>query len=399
MSFWRRLLGKGKASTLRPQRLDYLNEALALERQGDFEAALTSYRLALRDNPHDTRILQNMAIAFTKTGQPDEAIRHYRRALELDPTLVGAHYGVAFLLLKRGDAGAGRGTPARLPGPAAQGTGRRALGPACGGGAARTPARAAAEGDRHEARRRGARGGWRWPACSDLSSSDDRRRRLAGDRRPPARPSRWATPSAHRRARSTGTGTASPRTIVWSTPDTATIAVDSATGRGPRASSGHRRRVQATTDGLVAPAQHLHRVAHAGHADPGAAGHDRRRHPADTASPPLVARLEAFNPPGPDRGPARSSTADRARLSPTPPRRTVGVRQRPAGRHGLDRRRRGTGDSRSSSARMPGVTPPDSADRRKSAPTRYSEQPAGPRVGPALHHSRSARSTGPSGGL
>ena len=105
MSFWRRLLGKGTSSPLRPQRLDYLNEALALERQGDFEAALTSYLLALRDNGQDTRILQNMAIAFTKTGQPDEAVRHYRRAIELDPGLVGAHYGVAFLLLKRGDAG------------------------------------------------------------------------------------------------------------------------------------------------------------------------------------------------------------------------------------------------------------------------------------------------------
>jgi len=105
MSFWRRLLGKGKASTLRPQRLDYLNEALALERQGDFEAALTSYRLALRDTPQDTRILQNMAIAFTKTGQPEEAIRHYRRAIELDQSLAGAHYGVAFLLLKRGEVG------------------------------------------------------------------------------------------------------------------------------------------------------------------------------------------------------------------------------------------------------------------------------------------------------
>ena len=45
-----------------------------------------------------------MAIAFTKTGQPEEAIRHYKRALELDENLGGAHYGVAFLLLKRGDA-------------------------------------------------------------------------------------------------------------------------------------------------------------------------------------------------------------------------------------------------------------------------------------------------------
>jgi tetratricopeptide (TPR) repeat protein len=103
MSFWRRILGKEHRETLQPQRLDYLNEGLALERQGDFEAALTSYRLAFRDNPSDSRILLNMAIAFTKTGQPDEAIRHYKKALELEPQLVGAHYGVAFLLLKRGD--------------------------------------------------------------------------------------------------------------------------------------------------------------------------------------------------------------------------------------------------------------------------------------------------------
>ncbi len=103
MGFWRRLFGGSSADELRPQRLDYLNEALALERQGDYDAALTSYRLALRDHPTDARILQNMAIAFTKTGRVDEAIRHYRRALELDTTLAGAHYGLAFLLLKRGD--------------------------------------------------------------------------------------------------------------------------------------------------------------------------------------------------------------------------------------------------------------------------------------------------------
>ena len=103
MSFWRRVFGRESKEQLKPQRLDYLNEGLALERQGDFGAALTSYRLAYRDNPNDSRILLNMAIALTKTGQPDEAIRYYRRALDIDPTLGGAHYGVAFLLLKRGD--------------------------------------------------------------------------------------------------------------------------------------------------------------------------------------------------------------------------------------------------------------------------------------------------------
>ena len=103
MSWWSRLIGGKSESDLKPQRLDYLNEALALERQGDYDAALTSYRLALRDQPNDHRVLQNMAIAFTKTGRVDEAIRCYRRALELKPSLSGAHYGLAFLLIKRGD--------------------------------------------------------------------------------------------------------------------------------------------------------------------------------------------------------------------------------------------------------------------------------------------------------
>ncbi len=103
MSWWSRLLGGKSDSSLKPQRLDYLSEALALERQGDYDAALTSYRLALRDRPNDPRILQNMAIAYSKTGQLEEAVRCYRRGLEMAPDLAGAHYGLAFLLLKKGD--------------------------------------------------------------------------------------------------------------------------------------------------------------------------------------------------------------------------------------------------------------------------------------------------------
>lgn len=103
MGLWNKLFGGRRREELAPQRLDYLNEALALERQGDYEAALTSYRLALRDNPADLRVLQNIAIAFTKTNRPDEAIRYYRRALEIEQNLPGAHYGIAFLLDRRGD--------------------------------------------------------------------------------------------------------------------------------------------------------------------------------------------------------------------------------------------------------------------------------------------------------
>ncbi len=103
MSFWDRLTGgKPKPSSAN---LDYLNEALALERQGDYDAALTSYRLALRQTPNNHKVLQNMAIAFSRTGRETEAIRCYRRALEIQPKLSGAHYGLAFLLLRRGETG------------------------------------------------------------------------------------------------------------------------------------------------------------------------------------------------------------------------------------------------------------------------------------------------------
>ena len=118
MSWLSRLLGGKSQSNATTRPLDYLNEALVLERQGDYDAALTSYRLALRDTPNDLRVLQNMAIAFSRIGRIDDAVRSYRRALEIDPQLAGAHYGLAFLLVKRSDlAGAERHLQAFLASP------------------------------------------------------------------------------------------------------------------------------------------------------------------------------------------------------------------------------------------------------------------------------------------
>jgi tetratricopeptide (TPR) repeat protein len=103
MNWWKRIL-TGEDASVKPQRLDYLNEGLALERQGDFEGAVTSYQLALRDEPSSVKVLQYIAIALSKTSRHEEAIRHYRRAIELSPDLPGAHYGLGFLLLRRGDS-------------------------------------------------------------------------------------------------------------------------------------------------------------------------------------------------------------------------------------------------------------------------------------------------------
>jgi len=86
MGFWRAvrggLVGRGRRS--QTQRLDYLNEALALERQGDYDAALTSYRLALRDHPTTRAFSRTWRSPHQDAPLRRGAIRHYRRALELD---------------------------------------------------------------------------------------------------------------------------------------------------------------------------------------------------------------------------------------------------------------------------------------------------------------------------
>ena len=43
MSWWKRIL-TGEGGAVKPQRLDNLNEGLALERQGDYDGAITSLR-------------------------------------------------------------------------------------------------------------------------------------------------------------------------------------------------------------------------------------------------------------------------------------------------------------------------------------------------------------------
>ena len=75
MSIWRRLFGQSGNDRLAPQRLDYLNEALALERQGDYAAALTSYRLALRANPASLTG-QELATRLEQVGLGVRAFAH-----------------------------------------------------------------------------------------------------------------------------------------------------------------------------------------------------------------------------------------------------------------------------------------------------------------------------------
>jgi Flp pilus assembly protein TadD len=100
MAWWRNLISGRSDEALGGT--DYYQEGVDLLREEKFHEALTSFRLALRENPNDTDVLQQIAVTYTHIGMTDEAVRTYRRVLELHPNAPGAHYGLAFLMLQRG---------------------------------------------------------------------------------------------------------------------------------------------------------------------------------------------------------------------------------------------------------------------------------------------------------
>ena len=99
MGWWSDLFSRGNEST---NSVDYYAEGVTLLRSGHYHEAVTSFRLALREDPNDAAVLQQIAIAYTRIGMTEEAARTYRAVLQNDPQASGAHYGLAFLLLREG---------------------------------------------------------------------------------------------------------------------------------------------------------------------------------------------------------------------------------------------------------------------------------------------------------
>jgi tetratricopeptide (TPR) repeat protein len=70
-----------------------------LGRQGHFAEAIQYFEAALRANPHDPSIHNNMGTAYKKLGMLREAEVSYRKALELDPTYRRAHIRIACVMV------------------------------------------------------------------------------------------------------------------------------------------------------------------------------------------------------------------------------------------------------------------------------------------------------------
>ncbi len=96
MAWWNKVFGSsGKA-----ERVAYYDEGLTLIAEDKIHEALTSFRLALKASPGDVVVLQQIAIAYTRIGMMEEAEKTYRHVLQKDPQAAGAHYGLAFLLVR-----------------------------------------------------------------------------------------------------------------------------------------------------------------------------------------------------------------------------------------------------------------------------------------------------------
>ena len=81
---------------------DYYEEGVDLVRQELYHEALIAFRLSLKYHPRHPATLEQMAVVYTHIGLTDDAVRAYTVALEERPRSTAAHYGLAFLLLKRG---------------------------------------------------------------------------------------------------------------------------------------------------------------------------------------------------------------------------------------------------------------------------------------------------------
>src|SRR5262245_59731313 len=61
---------------------------------GDYAGSAEAFERALASNPDWAEALSNLGLALLSLGKPDEAAARCRRAVELQPNLVEAHYAL-----------------------------------------------------------------------------------------------------------------------------------------------------------------------------------------------------------------------------------------------------------------------------------------------------------------
>jgi tetratricopeptide (TPR) repeat protein len=78
-----------------------IDNALALQQQGDNAAALAEWKKALDIDPNDARANNGIAIALSVSGDSDEAIAYWRKATQISPDFFEAYYNLGLELAKK----------------------------------------------------------------------------------------------------------------------------------------------------------------------------------------------------------------------------------------------------------------------------------------------------------
>ena len=77
---------ESKEAVQPPERVDHFEKAVAYEREGAWEQAQAQYRLALKDNPDDSRSWVNLGRVYARAGQDASAVGCWRKAVEVNPS-------------------------------------------------------------------------------------------------------------------------------------------------------------------------------------------------------------------------------------------------------------------------------------------------------------------------
>ena len=70
----------------KPKVEDQIAFGVSMARRGLWNEALFRFRMANQVRPNDSRILNNMAVAFEAVGRFEEALASYQKALKADPS-------------------------------------------------------------------------------------------------------------------------------------------------------------------------------------------------------------------------------------------------------------------------------------------------------------------------
>jgi Tfp pilus assembly protein PilF len=95
----------------------HINLANALLTTGRFADAENKYKEILSFAPNDSSIMNNYGVALCRQGKNEEAIPHFRRALEITPNLKDASENLASALASKDGTAAGTSAGTPVPAP------------------------------------------------------------------------------------------------------------------------------------------------------------------------------------------------------------------------------------------------------------------------------------------